>query len=68
MRAAVSSNYKDYQYVAQLEKSKERMLRSFEYAVAESDDDVVRTIAGRQLPEVIRDCNEIKMLWRVGAR
>jgi uncharacterized protein (TIGR02284 family) len=66
MRAALSS-HKDYQYVAQLERFEDRILRSFECAVAESDDHVVRTIAHRYLPEVIRDYNEMKALRRVGA-
>jgi uncharacterized protein (TIGR02284 family) len=61
MRAALS-NHKDYQYVAQLEKFEDRILRSFEDAVAESDDDVVRSIAHRYLPEVTRDHNEMRML------
>jgi uncharacterized protein (TIGR02284 family) len=61
MRAALS-NHKDYQYVAQLEKFEDRILRSFEDAVAESDDDIVRSIAHRYLPEVTRDHNEMRML------
>ena len=66
MRTALS-NHKDYEYVAQLEKFEERILRSFEDAVAESDDDVVRAIAHRYMPEVTRDCNEMKTLRRIGA-
>jgi len=66
VRAAVS-NHKDDQYVAQLEKSEDRILRSFEYAVAELEDDVVRAIARRHLPEVLRNYNEMKMLRRVGS-
>jgi uncharacterized protein (TIGR02284 family) len=66
MRTALSNN-KDYEYVAQLERFEERILRSFEGAVAESDDDVVRAIAYRYMPEVTRDCDEMKTLRRAGA-
>jgi uncharacterized protein (TIGR02284 family) len=61
VRTALSS-HKDYQYVAQLEKFEGRILRSFEDAVAESDDAVVRTIAHSHLPQVTRDHNEMRKL------
>jgi uncharacterized protein (TIGR02284 family) len=61
MRAALST-HKDYQYVAQLEEFEDRILHSFEDAVAKSDDDVVRSIASRYMPEVTRDHNEMKTL------
>jgi uncharacterized protein (TIGR02284 family) len=66
VRAALSS-HKDYEYVAQLEKFEDRILSSFENAVAESDDDVVRSIANRYVPELTRDYNEMKTLRRIGA-
>ncbi len=66
VRAALS-DHKDYEYVAQLEKFEERILRSFENAAAESDDELVQGIVHRYMPEVTRDCNEMKTLRRVGA-
>lgn len=56
------SNQKDYQYVAQLERFEDRILRSFEDAVGESDDHIVRSIAHRHLPQLTRDHNELKTL------
>jgi len=56
------SNHKDYQYVAQLERFEDRILRSFEDAVGESDDRIVRSIAHRHLPQLTRDHNELKTL------
>ena len=61
------SSHKDYQYVVQLEEFEDRILAAFTSAVSESDDQAVRTIAERYIPEVTRDHNEMKTLKDIGA-
>lgn len=64
MRANLS-NHKDYQYVVQLEEVEDRILHAFQEAVATVDDQVVRNIAERYMPEVKRDHDEMKTLKNV---
>ena len=56
------SSDKDYTYIAQLEEFEDRILKAFQDAQAKSDDQGVRTIAQRYLPEVTRDHNEMRGL------
>jgi uncharacterized protein (TIGR02284 family) len=62
------SSHKDYEYVVQLEEFEDRILAAFNKAVSDSDDNGVRTIAQRYMPEVTRDHNEMKSLKQLGAR
>jgi uncharacterized protein (TIGR02284 family) len=56
------STDKDYTYIAQLEQFEDRILQAFKDAQAKSDDQGVRTIAERYMPEVLRDHNEMRGL------
>jgi uncharacterized protein (TIGR02284 family) len=56
------STDKDYTYIAQLEEFEDRILYAFKDAQAKSDDEGVRTIAARYMPEVLRDHNEMRGL------
>ena len=60
-RAKLSSD-KDYAYVAQLEEFEDRILKVFKDAAEKSDDQGVRAIAKRYMPEVVRDHNEMRTL------
>jgi uncharacterized protein (TIGR02284 family) len=60
------STDKDYQYVAQLEQFEDRILSAFKNAASNSDDQGVRTIAHRYMPEVTRDHNEMRTLKHAG--
>jgi len=53
------SSDKDYTYIAQLEEFEDRILKAFKDAQSKSDDQGVRTIAERYMPEVLRDHNEM---------
>jgi uncharacterized protein (TIGR02284 family) len=59
------SNHKDYQYVVQLEEFEDRILHAFEDAVANVNDQVVRNIAERYMPDVRRDHDEMRTLKNV---
>jgi uncharacterized protein (TIGR02284 family) len=56
------STDKDYTYIAQLEEFEDRILHAFKDAQMKSDDEGVRTIAARYMPEVQRDHNEMRGL------
>jgi hypothetical protein len=53
--------------VTQLEEFEDRIMCAFKNAASTSDDQAVRTIANRYLPEVLRDHNEMKTLKQVAA-
>lgn len=61
------SSHKDYEYVVQLEEFEDRILHAFTNAVSASDDQAVRTIAERYMPEVTRDHGEMQTLKQIGA-
>ena len=56
------STDRDYTYIAQLEEFEDRILKAFEDAQSKSEDEGVRTIAQRYMPEVMRDHNEMRGL------
>jgi uncharacterized protein (TIGR02284 family) len=64
-RTKLSSD-KDYEYVAQLEQFEDRILNAFKDAASKSDDQGVRTIAYRYMPEVTRDHIEMRTLKHAG--
>ena len=66
VRAKLSS-HKDDEYVTQLEEFEDRIMCAFKNAAAASDDQAVRTIANRYMPEVMRDHNEMKALKEITA-
>jgi len=66
VRAKLSS-HKDDEYVTQLEEFEDRIMCAFKNAASTSDDQAVRTIANRYLPEVMRDHNEMKTLKQISA-
>ena len=66
VRAKLSS-HKDDEYVTQLEEFEDRIMCAFKKAASTSDDEVVRTIANRYMPEVMRDHNEMKTLKQISA-
>ena len=66
VRAKLSS-HKDDEYVTQLEEFEDRIMCAFKNAASTSDDQAVRTIANRYLPEVMRDHNEMKTLKQINA-
>jgi uncharacterized protein (TIGR02284 family) len=53
------SSHKDYEYVVQLEEFEDRILHAFKNAVLASEDQTVRALATRHLPEVTRDHDEM---------
>ncbi|MDR3389136.1 MAG: PA2169 family four-helix-bundle protein [Rudaea sp.] len=61
------SSDKDYTYIAQLEEFEDRILHAFQNAQSKSEDEGVRTIAQRYMPEVIRDHNEMRGLKQAKA-
>ena len=61
------SSHKDDEYVTQLEEFEDRIMCAFKNAASTSDDQAVRTIANRYLPEVLRDHNEMKTLKQISA-
>ncbi len=61
------STDKDYTYIAQLEEFEDRILKAFQDAQSKSDDQGVRTIAERYMPEVARDHNEMRGLKQAKA-
>ena len=61
------SSHKDDEYVTQLEGFEDRIMCAFKNAASMSEDQVVRTIANRYLPEVLRDHNEMKTLKQISA-
>ena len=61
------SSDKDYTYIAQLEEFEDRILKAFKDAQTKSDDEGVRTIAQRYMPEVLRDHNEMRGLKQAKA-
>jgi len=61
------SSHKDDEYVTQLEEFEDRIMCAFKNAALTSDDQAVRTIANRYLPEVLRDHNEMKTLKQISA-
>jgi uncharacterized protein (TIGR02284 family) len=61
------SSHKDNEYVTQLEEFEDRILCAFKNAASTSDDQAVRTIADRYMPEVTRDHNEMKTLKEIAA-
>jgi uncharacterized protein (TIGR02284 family) len=65
-RTKLSSD-KDYEYVSQLEQFEDRILHAFKDAALKSDDQGVRTIADRYMPEVTRDHNEMRTLKQAGS-
>jgi len=66
VRAKLSS-HKDDEYVTQLEEFEDRIMCAFKNAASTSDDQAVRTIARRYMPEVLRDHNEMKALKEITA-
>jgi uncharacterized protein (TIGR02284 family) len=50
------------EYVAQLEEFEDRILDEFRAAIQDTDDPEVRAIAGKYMPEVMRDHDEMKAL------
>jgi len=66
VRAKLSS-HKDDEYVTQLEEFEDRIMCAFKNAASTSDDQAVRTIANRYMPEVMRDHNEMKALKEIPA-
>jgi uncharacterized protein (TIGR02284 family) len=66
VRAKLSS-HKDDEYVTQLEEFEDRIMCAFKNAASASDDQAVRTIANRYMPEVMRDHNEMKALKEITA-
>ena len=64
VRSKLSSN-KDDEYVTQLEECEDRIMCAFKNAASTSDDQAVRKIARRYMPEVMRDHNEMKTLNQV---
>ena len=61
------SSHKDDEYVTQLEEFEDRIMCAFKNAASTSEDQAVRTIANRYLPEVLRDHNEMKTLKQISA-
>jgi len=61
------SLHKDDEYVTQLEEFEDRIMCAFKNAASASDDQAVRTIANRYMPEVMRDHNEMKALKEITA-
>jgi len=59
------SSHKDEEYVTQLEEFEDRIMCAFKNAASTSDDQALRTIANRYMPEVMRDHNEMKTLKQV---
>jgi len=64
LRTALASD-KAAAYVVQLEEFEDRILAAFRKAVEESNDEGVREIAQRYMPEVTRDHNDMRALKKI---